>query len=276
MPAIGIDIGGTNLCLGLVENGQISNMFSTPSFSPESTMEQTLEHLSNQILRIFHSGVTKIGVGVPSVVDVRRGIVYDTQNIPSWKEVPLKEYLENRFHVPVAVNNDANCFAMGVYGTYPDDAKPETLVAVTLGTGVGMGIVNEGKLFCGANCGAGELCCLPYKDSILEDYCSKKFFTGAGWDSKAAAKAAKAGDSDALLLFDEFGRHLGALVCTVMYAYDPTHIALAGGIANNYPFFCQAMEDYVWANFPYRKPLENLKIDVFTDDNLPVLGASLI
>ena len=276
MPAIGIDIGGTNLCLGLVENGQISNMFSTPSFSPESTMEQTLEHLSNQILKIFHSGVTKIGIGVPSVVDVRRGIVYDTQNIPSWKEVPLKDYLEDRFHVPVAVNNDANCFAMGVYGTYPADARPETLVAVTLGTGVGMGIVNEGKLFCGANCGAGELCCLPYKDSILEDYCSKKFFTGAGWDSKSAAKAAKAGDSDALLLFDEFGRNLGALVCTVMYAYDPTHIALAGGIANNYPFFCQAMEDYVWANFPYRKPLENLKIDVFTDNNLPVLGASLI
>ena len=276
MPAIGIDIGGTNLCLGLVENGQISNMFSTPSFSPESTMEQTLEHLSNQILKIFHSGVDKIGVGVPSVVDVKRGIVYDTQNIPSWKEVPLKEYLEDRFHVPVSVNNDANCFAMGVYGTYPADSKPETLVAVTLGTGVGMGIVNEGKLFCGANCGAGELCCLPYKDSILEDYCSKKYFTGAGWDSKEAAKAAKAGDSDALLLFDEFGRHLGALVCTVMYAYDPTHIALAGGIANNYPFFCQAMEDYIWANFPYRKPLENLKIDVFTDDNLPVLGASLV
>ena len=276
MATIGIDIGGTNLVLGLVENGQISNMFSTPSFAPESTLEQTLEHLSNQIARIFHSGVTKIGVGVPSVVDVKRGIVYDTQNIPSWKEVPLKEYLEDRFKVPVAVNNDANCFAMGVYGTYPADAKPETLVVVTLGTGVGMGIVNEGKLFCGANCGAGELCCLPYKDSILEDYCSKKYFTGSGWDSKEAAKAARAGNSDALLLFDEFGRHLSALVCTVMYAYDPTHIALAGGIANNYPFFREAMEEYIWANFPYRKPLEKLVIDVCIDDNLPVIGASLI
>ena len=276
MTTIGIDIGGTNLCLGLVEDGQVSNMFSVPSFSPEDTLEQTLEYLAHQIRKIFHSGVEKIGIGVPSVVDAKRGIVYDTQNIPSWKEVHLKEYLEEQFKVPVEVNNDANCFAMGVYGTYPADAKPETLVVVTLGTGVGMGIVNEGKLFCGVNCGAGELCCLLYKDSILEDYCSKKYFTGAGWDSKKAAEAAKAGDSDALLLFDEFGRHLGALVCTVMYAYDPTHIALAGGIANNYPFFCHAMEEYIWANFPYRKPLENLKIDVFTDDNLPVLGASLV
>ena len=243
MPSIGIDIGGTNLCLGLVEGGQVSNMFSTPSFSPEDTLEQTLEYLSRQIDKIFHSGVSKIGIGVPSVVDPKLGIVYDTQNIPSWKEVHLKEYLEERFKVPVAVNNDANCFAMGVYGTYPADAKPETLVVATLGTGVGIGIVDGGRLFCGANCGAGELCCLPYKDSILEDYCSKKFFTGTGWDSKQAAKAAREGNS---------------------------------GVANNYPFFCQSMEDYLWSNFPYRKTLEKLEIDICTDNNIPVIGASLI
>ena len=130
--------------------------------------------------------------------------------------------------------------------------------------------------FCGANCGAGELGCLPFKDGILEDYCSKKFFTGAGWDSRDLADKAKEGDPDALLLFDEFGQNLGALVCTVMYAYDPTHIALAGGIANNYPFFRQAMEEYIRANFPYRKAVERLTIDICTDDTIPVLGASLI
>ena len=231
MATLGIDIGGTNLSLGLVENGKM---------------------------------------------DVKQGIVYDTQNIPSWTVVPLKERLEKRFGVPVAVNNDANCFAMGVYGTYPADAKPESLVVVTLGTGVGMGIVLDGELFCGANCGAGELGCLPYKDGILEDYCGKKFFTSAGWDSRDAAAKAKEGDPDALLLFDEFGQHLGALVCTVMYAYDPTHIVLAGGIANNYPFFRQAMEEYIRESFPYGKAVERLTLDICTDDNIPVLGASLI
>ena len=185
------------------------------------TLDETLDYLAAQIEKIFRVGTEKIGIGVPSVVDVKQGIVYDTQNIPSWTEVPLKEHLEKRFGVPVDVNNDANCFAMGVYGTYPADAKPETLVVVTLGTGVGMGIVIDGRLFCGANCGAGELGCLPFKDGILEDYCSKKFFTGAGWDSRDLAEKAKEGDPDALLLFDEFGQNLGALVCTVMYAYDP-------------------------------------------------------
>ena len=75
---------------------------------------------------------------------------------------------------------------------------------------------------------------------------------------------------------DEFGQNMGALVCTVMYAYDPTHIALAGGIANNYPFFRQAMEEYIRENFPYRKAVERLTLDICTDDNIPVLGASLI
>ena len=247
---LGIDIGGTNLSLGLVDDGKIVQGIHTPSFHPGMTLDETLDYLAAQIEKIFRVGTEKIGIGVPSVVDVKQGIVYDTQNIPSWTEVPLKEHLEKRFGVPVDVNNDANCFAMGVYGTYPADSKPETLVVVTLGTGVGMGIVHEGKLFCGANCGAGELGCLPFKDGILEDYCSKKFFTGA--------------------------QNMGALLCTVMYAYDPTHIALAGGIANNYPFFRQAMEEYIRANFPYRKAVERLTLDICTDDNIPVLGASLI
>jgi glucokinase len=276
MSTLGIDIGGTNLSLGLVEGGKIIHEIHTPSFRPEMTLDETLDYLADQICLVFRPDTERIGIGVPSVVDVKKGIVYDTQNIPSWVEVPLKERLEARFGVPVAVNNDANCFAMGVYGTYPADAKPETLVVVTLGTGVGMGIVIDGQLFCGANCGAGELGCLPYRDGILEDYCSKKAFTSAGWDSRDAAAKAKEGDPDALLLFDEFGRNMGALVCTVMYAYDPTHIALAGGIANNYPFFRKAMEDYIRENFPYRKAFERLTVDICTDDNIPVIGASLI
>ena len=273
---LGIDIGGTNISFGLVEDGKVVQGFSVPSFSRESTQEETLDYLSAQIRKLITPAVRKIGIGVPSVVDVKRGIVYDTQNIPSWQEVPLKEVLEERFHVPVAVNNDANCYALGVYAGYPADANPDTLVVITLGTGVGLGIVSDGQLFCGANCGAGELGCLPYKDSILEDYVSKKYFTGAGWNSYEAHQAAKAGDSDALILFEEFGKNLGVMVTTVMYAYDPDRIALAGGIANNYPFFCQAMEDYVRSNFPYRKAVERLEIDICADGNFPVIGAALL
>ena len=169
---LGIDIGGTNLSLGLVQEGVIKDSFSAPSFPQDATLEQTLDYLGGLIDRIITRDTIKIGIGVPSVVDVHKGIVYDTQNIPSWKEVPLKAYLEDRFHVPVAVNNDANCYALGIYGLYPAAQKPELLVAVTLGTGVGMGIVVEGRLLNGANCGAGELGSLVYRDSVIEDYCA--------------------------------------------------------------------------------------------------------
>lgn len=273
---LGIDIGGTNISFGLVEDGKVVEGFSVPSFAPGSTLEQTLDYLSDKIRYIIRPGTKRIGIGVPTIVDVKRGIVYDALNIPSWKEVPLKSELETRFGLPVSINNDANCFAMGVYGTYPAEAKPELLVVATLGTGVGIGIVNKGELFCGVNCGAGELCGLPYGDSILEDYTSKKFFTAAGRDSRATAMAAQAGDPDALRFLEEFGRHLGALVCTILYAYDPDTVALAGGIAHNYPFFRASMEEYLRTHFPYAKVLARLKIDVCADNDIPVIGASMI
>ena len=273
---LGIDIGGTNLCLGLVEKGKVIRSLKTPSFGGDFSMGQTLDYLSGQIEKILDPATEKIGIGVPTLVDVRRGIVYDAQNIPSWKEVPLKAWLEDRFHIPVAVNNDANCFAMGVYGTYPEDAKPEVLSVVTLGTGTGMGVVDGGKLISGYNCGAGELSSLPYLDSIYEDYCSKKFFDRSGRDSISAFAAAQAGHPEALRFYEEFGRHLGALLLTVLYAYDPSHIVLAGGIAHNHPFFMQAMKDYLWARYPYKRSLERLTIDICTDNDIPVIGASMI
>ena len=276
MTTLGIDIGGTNLGFGLVREGKILRSFSVPSFGPGDTLDDTLGYLSAQIQKIFGPDVARIGVGVPSVVDIAQGIVYDTQNIPSWTEVHLKEYLEGRFGVPVAVNNDANCYALGVYGTYPADEKPHTLVAITLGTGMGLGVVTEGKLFCGANCGAGELGCLPYRDSILEDYCSKKFFEDKPWGSFEAYKAAEAGNPAALELFEELGRHLGAAVCTVMFAYDPDRIALSGGVANNHSFFRASMAAYIRDNFPYHKAVERLKIDICTDNDIPVIGAALL
>ena len=273
---LGIDVGGTNLVVGLVQDGKIVKRESAPWFPHEATLQETIVTLSERIAGIITPDTEKIGIGVPSVVDVKRGIVYDTVNIPSWTEVPLKELLEQRFGLPVAVNNDANCYAMGVYEGYPADAKPEVLVVITLGTGVGMGIVDRGRLFCGANCGAGELGSLPYRGATLEAFCSKQFFAGSGWDSMTASQAARNGDPRAIALFTELGKRLGDLLCTVMFAYDPSHIAFGGGVAYNYSLFRQSMEARLKRDFPYKSSLEKLSIDVCTGDDIPVIGASLI
>ena len=273
---LGIDIGGTTIGLGLVQDGKIIKKVSVPSFPAGASMEQTLDYLASQIAAILPAEATKIGIGVPSVVDVEKGIVYEATNIPSWQEVHIKENLEARFPVTVSVNNDANCFAMGAYAAYPKEQKPEVLVGITLGTGVGIGIIDRGRLFGGANCGAGELGCLPFRSGILEDYCSKKFFESRSLSSLETAQAAEKGDPKALALFDELGANLGELLCAVLFAYDPSHIAFGGGVAYNYPYFRKAMEEYVKKNFPYHNTVDRLKIDVFTGGDVLVTGAALI
>lgn len=271
---LGIDIGGTNIGLGLVENGHVIRSVSVPSFSPGATLDQTTDYLKQQIDAIMTPEVKGIGFGVPSVVDVENGIVYDTANIPSWQEVHLKSIFEKKYGCPVAVNNDSNCYALGAYASMFASSKPDSLVAITLGTGVGMGLVIDGKLFCGAHCGVGELSCLPYKDGTIEDYTSKKFFLNAGWCPKDAGEAARNGDPKAQALFEEFGEHLGYAISTVLYAYDPRTIVLGGGVGNNYPFFRKSMLDYLKNNFPYHKTVEHLDIVIATDLLIPVIGAA--
>jgi glucokinase len=273
---LGIDLGGTNLCLGLVEDGIVKERISVPSFEPSATLDETLEYLAEQIAKVLTPQITKIGIGVPTVVDVHRGIVYEAANIPSWTEVHLKEFLEGRFGLPVSVNNDANCYAMGAYGKYPEDAKPESLVAMTLGTGLGIGIVDNGRLICGVNCGAGELGYLGYNGGCLEEFCSKQFFAKYNADSYELSLAAQAGDPEALKIFKEFGRHLGYAVSIVMFAYDPSHVVFGGGIANALPLFKDSIMEYLRENFPLSKSVDRLVIDAQTSIDTPILGASLI
>ena len=110
---IGIDLGGTNIRVGLVENGSLvrKEVVTCPS---KATYEEVLGRLEGLIDRVMCPEVAGIGVGVPSVVDSEEGIVYNVANIPSWTEVPLKRLLQERFSVPVYINNDSNCFALGV------------------------------------------------------------------------------------------------------------------------------------------------------------------
>jgi len=271
---LGIDIGGTNIVLGLVDNGQIKHKESFNSFAAGSTVEETLSYLASLIDKVITPDVTGIGVGVPSVIDVENGIVYDTANIPSWKEVHLRRFLVNEYGVDVRVNNDANCYALGAWWAFPESSRPGTMVAVTLGTGVGIGIVENGRLFCGANCGAGELCCLPYKGRTIEDFCGKRFFADRNVSPVDAGMAARKGDPEAKALFEEYGRELGSAVRVVLLAYDPHCIVLGGGLSNNYDCFRDSMMQYLREHFPYQKTIDRLRIEIANDDSIPVIGAA--
>lgn len=271
---IGVDLGGTNIRAGKVVNNEIiyTNKMPTPSDGSESDV---MESLLAAIDTCFDANTQSIGIGVPSVVDVEQGIVYDVANIPSWKVVPLKKILENRYHVQAFVNNDANCFALGE--KYFGKARNyKNIVGLTIGTGMGSGLIFNGKLYEGKNCGAGEFGCIPYLDSNFEHYCSGEFFASEKTISAYEAYLqAKEGNRAALKMYEEFGYHMGQAIKSILYAYDPEIIVLGGSLSNAYEFFKPAMLEAI-QDFAYRNVLNNLKIEVSDLDNSAIYGAAAL
>ncbi|MQY73444.1 MAG: ROK family protein, partial [Dehalococcoidia bacterium] len=151
---IGIDLGGTKIQAGRIRQNEIEQEYYQP-ISAGKAKESVLNEVIEAIEKVFSKTVNSIGIGVPGLVDVERGIVYDVTNIPSWDEVFLKDRLESHFDCPVYINNDANCFALGE--KYFGKARGySNIVGVTLGTGVGAGIIIHDHLYTGKSCGAGE------------------------------------------------------------------------------------------------------------------------
>jgi glucokinase len=210
---------------------------------------------------------------VPSVVDVKQGIVYDVQYIPSWKEVHLKKIIEDRYRVPVIVNNDANCFAIGEF-YFGKGAGHENMIGLTIGTGLGAGIIINHRLYAGPNCGAGEFGMVEYRDHCYEYYASGQFFQNEhNISGEEVFQNAKSGDKAARRLYGEMGIHLGNAVKLIMYTYDPSLIILGGSVRFAYPYFSETMWERI-QTFAYPKSIEGLRIELSELENSGILGAA--
>jgi glucokinase len=217
--------------------------------------------------------VEGIGIGVPSIVDREKGIIHEVQNIPSWKEVPLADILIKQFGIPVFIDNDANCFAYGEF-KFGIGKGYKHLVGLTLGTGMGSGIITNRHLMGDANCGSGEFGMIPYKDGILEDYCSGKFFKNFyNSNGEELMILAREGNSLAIEAFKKFGEHLGNAVKTILYAVDPQVIIVGGSIVNSMDFFEPSLRRSI-RDFAYKKVLENFEILYSKTSNIALLGAA--
>ncbi|MEX2601381.1 MAG: ROK family protein [Balneolaceae bacterium] len=271
---LGVDLGGTNVRVGLISGGSLKELKSC-EINGLSGGDEVLD----QILELAESfsgyNPEAIGFGVPSVVDTRRGIVYDVQNIPGWDKVPLKQRAEERLKIPAFVNNDANCFAIGEY--YFGKGRPyESLIALNIGTGFAGGVVINGQLYEGRNCGAGEFGTIPYRESMLEHYCAGLFFQREhNTTGKELAKRAAAGDPEALEIFSEFGRHLGYAMKVVLYSYDPEAVILGGSVSHSFPYFRESMEEEM-SDFAYSNTLKNLSLELSEEPDIAVLGAAAL
>ena len=269
---IGVDLGGTNMRVGLIKEDKIVDL-KTQLVRKEGSADDILEDLIQMIASVIKSDTIAIGIGVPSIVDVENGIVYDVTNIPSWKEVHLKSRLDEHFHIPVHVNNDANCFAMAekVFGK----GKPYgSFIGLILGTGFGSGVIVKDRLYEGRNCGAGEFGCISYLDNNYEYYCSGQFFANkyktTAYDLSLRCKN---GDAEALAIYHEFGTHVGKALQTIMYAYDPEAIIMAGSVSKAYEYFKEGMYESL-KSFLFAKNVDRLKIEISEVENIAIFGAA--
>lgn len=268
---LSIDLGGTNIRIAQVENGVCFNKASV-ACPAQQDASVVLNELFLLIESMMDKRVKGIGVGVPSIVDPVKGIVYNVANISSWKEVYLKDLLEKEFNVPVAINNDSNCFALGE-SRYGEGRFYNHMVGVTMGTGIGAGVIINRHLYCGQHMGAGEIGSLPYLDSDFEHYCSSFFFKRYNSTGAILAEKASSGDQWALNIWEEFGQHLGHFMKAILYTYAPEAIILGGGIAPAFPLFQKTMTETM-QDYPYKIILNNVKIIVSSHEDAGLLGAS--
>ncbi len=260
----GIDLGGTNIKCGIVdETGGIIVQESVPTHSERgfSYVAETMAGLVIKLARETKIDVKAVGVGSPGMIDGERGVVVYSNNL-AWQKAPLAAELKNRLQLPVRISNDANVAAYGEY-TCGAGKQYNSIVLLTLGTGVGSGIVIDGKLFegnrgAGAELGhetirfGGEKCtcgrrgCLEAyasatalirqtkramekdRQSKLWQLCSGDFENVNG---KTSFDGLRSGDTTAKKVVNAYIRYLAEGVANIVNAFRPEAILLGGGIS---------------------------------------------
>ncbi len=255
--AIGIDFGGTSIKVGVIYRGNMID--SAPPIATQeydgpqeliATMVRVIEGL-----RESHPGIKAIGVGMPGFVDYEQGLVFNLTNVRGWVNIPLKKLLHDATLLPTVVENDANCMA---YAEWKRGAGRglKHIVALTMGTGVGGGIIANGQMIRGACYGAGELgqTSIDFQGRVgaygnkgaLEDYVgnneiaadARNFYESKGvfktiteCSPASLASAASNGDAIALEIWDGIAEKLATTIMNCCWLLNPQAVIIGGGVA---------------------------------------------
>jgi glucokinase len=271
---IGIDLGGTNIRGGVMNDNRLSGILQQ-RIAAQGSAEEVLQQLFQLTDALMNDSVAAIGIGVPGLVEAATGTVFDVVNIPSWKEIPLQRLMEERYQRSALINNDANCFALGeLY--FGKGQGTNSMVGLTVGTGLGSGIIINKKLYAGNNCGAGEFGMIEYKEQVYEYYASGQFFQNVyGIDGEVVFKHAAEGDAEALNMYAEMGTHLGNAIKTILFSLDVDLIILGGSVRKAFPYFSEAMWKSI-RSFAYKRTAERLQVKVSELENSGILGAAAL
>jgi glucokinase len=278
--AIGVDLGGTNLRVAAVDtNGVIMEKVTTGT-EVARPRDQVLDEMCNAISDLAArfsdaNHLTGIGVGIPGIIDLHTGMLHESPNLPGWQDYPVRKELERRLGTTVILENDANAAALGEKwlgaGSESDD-----LCMLTLGTGVGGGLVLGGKVWHGMTGMAGELghttvdphgvTCGCGNQGCLEQYASATAIKRMAMEAIAVGEApqlayamnkspefsakmvyelAEQGDEPARQIFQKVGHALGVVLANLVNTFNLRIYVIGGGVASAWKAFAPTMLEEV-------------------------------
>jgi len=251
---IGVDIGGTEIKAGIVSNGKVIKKITVKTQTNKGR-KQVIQNITNAIKQLFNKNIKAIGIGAPGPLDYKRGILGKQLNLPL-SNFNLKKFVQQKFKVPVAVDNDANVFTLGE-ALQGAGKKYDNVIGLTLGTGIGGGIVINKKLYHGRG-NAGELGHITIKfDEKIKSKCGnngciEQYASARGICKRAKVKSplelynlAIKRNKKAISAWKQTGILLGIGIINIINSFDPDIVIIGGNISKAWKFFYKAMNQEI-------------------------------
>lgn len=319
---LGIDIGGTETKIGVVKclsktQFSLEMLKSIPTICGQQNINKMIKDIFDEIetMKLHYPKVESCGVAVAGLVDYKNGVVIYAPNI-FWRNLKLKNIIEKKLKMSVVIDNDANLATLAVYHNeiLPKYPKVKNVVCLTLGTGIGGGIILNGELYHGSNGTAAEL-----GHVIVEPFSNKQCgcgnkgcverFIGARWfiediisllkkekpktilyklldnklnnlTPKILFEAAQKNDKFSLQQWRYYGRYLGIAISSVINVLNPEVIVFTGGVSLAYKYFIQEVKKEVktriWPIIERNNPVGTIKWYIAKSKNQGVLGAGIL
>ncbi len=273
---IGIDIGGSKINAIVFNDGKVLKSAKILTSKNKREFLKGLEAVVGKMI----SGLNKkelagIGCGLAGALDLEKGIVLGAKNIKILNSFNIKNWLEKKFGCKVKIDNDARCFTRAEY-IWGAGMGYKNLIGVTLGTGIGGGIIIDGKMFYG-NGSAGEIGHMIGGEIYLEDLIVKDIKNFGFSDPLKTYEFAKTGNKKAKEAFNKMGKYLGVCIANLVNILDPEAVVIGGGIAGAAEFFLPKARQIIKKFSVSPKSRKNIKILIGKlGENAGAIGAAAL
>jgi len=290
---LGIDWGGTYIKAGITDNrGNLLSrrVFFSSRFKKKDAFIKKIEELTNSVRP---KRINAVGIGVPGIINTKGGFIYYLPNIPGWQKYPIRKVLEKKLNIPVAVDNDANVFALAE-ARIGAAKGTNRAIFLTLGTGLGGAVIIDGNIFKGRT-SAGELGHVPVSlkgarcgcggTGCIETFLGNKYLVSLykrikrqknlNAEVKDIFKNALEGEEEAILVWENFSYALGMFLSGMINVFNPEKIIFGGGVSGAFKVF----KPLVWkvienqAMWPHIKTLKLIKAKL---KNAGIIGAAIL